>query len=150
MAAVTVNGDVLWIKQLHGDSRLRERLGALPGGEDVELIVDGVQGHFQKMRDGKDGRPTQGLAPRGRMQAFWRGLLETRRGEDVPVLEPQSTVAAGVIYPAMARTEAERMAALEQLLSIKGWSSGGWKFSREEIYDERADELEERRLRSRP
>lgn len=149
MAVVIVNGVVLWTKNIHGDARLREMLSRLPQGEDVELVVNGVRGHWRKMADGKDGRPTPGLQPRGRMQAFWRELNRTRHGEEVPLSRPENEQSR-IIYAALGETEAERMAALQRLLSAPGRSAPeGWRFSRQEVYDERDDELEARRLRNR-
>lgn len=152
MAMVTVNGVVLWTRNIHGDARLREALSRLAGGEDVELVVNGVRGHWRKMADGKDGRPTLGLAPRGRMQAFWRELNRTRRGEEVPVEQAVEPADAPVIYPALARTDAERMEAFKRFLELASTSTPlppGWRFNRQEIYDERDDELQARRFRNR-
>lgn len=143
MAVVTVNGDVLWTKHIHGDQALRERLRSLDGGHDVELAVDGVRGYWRKMARGRDGRPTAGLQPLGRMQEFWRGLNATRRGEEVSLTEAEPV--GSNVYPALGKTMEERQAALRQLLSIRGVSEPGWKFNRQEIYDERDDELAARR-----
>lgn len=146
MAMVTVNGSVMWTKHIHGDPALRERITHLPGGADIELAVDGVRGFWRKMATGADGRPTAGLQPRGRTQQLWKALNATRRGEEVPLLAAESSTPT--IYPALAKTQEEREEALRQLLSIKGCSEPGWKFNRQEIYDERDDELAERRERA--
>lgn len=151
MAVVTVNGVVLWTRNIHGDARLRETLSKLPGGEDVELVVNGVRGHWRKMADGKDGRPTPGLAPRGRMQTFWRELNRTHRGDDVPVDRPEAP-GGPTVYPTAAVSHAERIAAFKAFVALASdWASPGddWRFSRQETYDERDDELEARRLRNR-
>ena len=149
MAALTVNGVVLWTRNIHGDAHLREGLSQLPGGEEIELVVNGVRGHWRKMADGKDGRSTPGLAPRGRMQAVWRELNKMHQGEEVLLERPETPNEALLIYPALATTESERMEALGRLLSIKGAVlPEGWRFDRQEIYDERDHELEARRLRN--
>ena len=151
MAVVTVNGVVLWTSNIHGDAKLREMLSGLPGGEDVELVVNGVRGHWRKMADGRDGRSTPGLAPRGRMQTFWRELNRTRRGEDVPVDRPEQPDFPS-IQPVRGLTDAERMAAFESFVEMaSSWTSpaASWKFNRQELHDDRDDELEARRLRNR-
>lgn len=146
MAMVTVKGTVLWTKHIHGDSALRDRLAQLPAGEDIELLVDGVRGYWRKMSTGRDGRPTPGLSPRGRMQAVWTAMNTERRGEDVAVAEPPAPIRSYADGPA--ETLEERMAAARELVSITGRSEPGWKFNRQDVYDERDDELAARRARA--
>lgn len=146
MAQVTVAGVVLWAKHIHGDG-LAERVTALPGGHVVRLTVDGVAGDWRKMDDGCDGRPTPGLRPLGDIKAVWRDLYMRRRGATVALEAAEH--ATPLLYPALAPTQDARMAALQRMLSVRGGSSEGWKFSRQDIYDERDDELQARRLAKR-
>ncbi len=150
LAQATVAGVVLWAKHIHGDG-LAERLTALPGGHILRLTIDGVTGDWRKMDDGRDGRPTPGLRPLGGAKAFWRELYERRRGATVAVEAPDEAkeVARPPLYPALARTPEARMAALQGLLSIRGRSPEGWRFSRQEVYDDRDDELAARRSAKR-
>jgi prevent-host-death family protein len=64
-------------------------------------------------------------------------FIITRRGQPVARLVPVG-VRKRVPTP-------EQEAALARILATKGCSPPGWRFSREEIYDERIDELERRR-----
>ena len=44
----------------------------------VNLKVDGITGRWEKMADGKDGRPTNGLKPNAGAKRAWHELLEHR------------------------------------------------------------------------
>lgn len=134
-AETTVKDVVVWTKHVHGDSRVTSRLQMLKGGEDLELLVDGVRGLWRKMADGVDGRPTSGLRPVGRMQLFWKELYASRRGETVVIElpEPQADT-GGLIYPADPDPEV-RAQALQGLLTAGGGHSGGERWVREELYD---------------
>src|SRR5580658_8533190 len=114
------------------------RIHALWPGQTLELEVDGLRGTWRKMDDGTDGRTTPGIRPIGAAQAVWRALYKRRRGETVTILE---TPAHGgiaeaeaerrnpLIFPPMAKSEAERQAAFEQLMNAwkEGWRSDGTK-----------------------
>lgn len=143
MAHTTVSDFVIWTKHIHGDPRVEEHILALKAGETIELKVDGVRGPWRRMSDGKDGRPTRGIRPVGRMQDFWNELYASRR-KDVVTLELADDGPAGaspseapVTYPCIARTEADRQAALEAFLAAgeQGWRSDGPYGRREELYD---------------
>ena len=78
MAKVEVRDHAIWIKHIHGDEGLTEKLNQMPAGTLIELTVDGVQGHWRKMDDGKDGRPTNGLRAIGAAKDHWHGIQDQR------------------------------------------------------------------------
>src|SRR3990167_4476369 len=132
MATTTVSDFVIWTKHIHGDAALVARLVELAAGDVLNLQVNGVEGAWRKMDDGKDGRPTPGLRPIGNAQNFWRTLYRTRRGQTVEI-EIASPRTSGVSEDARAfltaevvvRSETERSAALDAFLSLarQGWRS---------------------------
>jgi hypothetical protein len=90
------------------------------------------------MEDGKDGRPTKGLRPVGRTKAFWKALYQNRLGEAVPIdLAPGVAARQPSLFAALARSEAEREAALQALLGLagQGWRSEGRSVSRDEMHE---------------
>jgi hypothetical protein len=89
MGYVKISDDTLWAKQIEGDSALRDRLLALPPGATIELEVDEIVGLWEKMKVGKDGRPTNAVKPVGPMREIWR-RFQARRGEIVPVRETRT------------------------------------------------------------
>lgn len=142
MAQITIKDDVIWKKHIHGDPALAEAVEQLRGGETIQLRVEGRAGLWRKMEDGSDGRPTSGLRPEGPMKEVWRELYRSRKGQIVAVerddesTEPPVTVPAN-LFRALARTEAERRAAIDALLSAagQGWRSDGEKMTRDEMHE---------------
>lgn len=138
MAHTTVRDVVIWTKHVHGGETAR-RLSALPGEAEVTLVVDGIRGQWCKMRDGRDGRPTSGLRPVGRAQAFWQHLFESRRGQSVTVEladDPTGTSAPVLSNAgAIVRTPESRAAALAALQAVpgRGWRSEGRTMTRDEM-----------------
>jgi hypothetical protein len=59
MGYIKITDDMLWAKQIEGDADLRERILSLPPSAAIDLEVDGIAGHWEKARTGKDGRPTE-------------------------------------------------------------------------------------------
>lgn len=86
MGYVKIGDDVLWAKHIEGDKELKERIAGLPAGATIDLEVDGVAGHWEKARTGKDGRPTAAVKPVGPMREIWK-RFQVRRGEVVPIRE---------------------------------------------------------------
>jgi hypothetical protein len=74
MATTKINDDAIWVKNIDGDSHLRERLIGLRPGQVIDLEVDGVVGKWERMRTGKDGRPTLGIKPIAEMRSVWARL----------------------------------------------------------------------------
>jgi hypothetical protein len=70
----TINDDSIWIRNIEGDPRLRERIAGLRPGEVIDLEVDGIVGKWEKMRKGRDGRPTLGIKPIAEMRSVWARL----------------------------------------------------------------------------
>ena len=84
-ATVEVQDHALWTKHIQGDDTLKATLNGLRGRSQIELEVDGFRGTWQKMDDGKDGRPTTGIKPVGPAQAHWHTLLRDRPGSAVAI-----------------------------------------------------------------
>src|SRR6056297_1833508 len=85
MSIVEVRDHALWIKHIHGNEDLKAALLALRGGDLVEISVDGIAGHWKKMADGRDGRPTPGIRPIGPARDHWQRTIEDKRGALVPI-----------------------------------------------------------------
>ena len=88
MSIVEVRDHALWAKHIHGNSQLKDKILAMPEGDLIELVVDGWQGTWVKMADGKDGRPTPGIKGVGTARQNWHGMTD-RRGSVVPIEEVQ-------------------------------------------------------------
>jgi hypothetical protein len=86
MAKVEVRDHAMWIKHIHGDVALADRLLAMSAGSLIALNVDGVSGHWRKMDDGKDGRATPGLRAIGPAREHWHAIQD-RRGSLVDRVE---------------------------------------------------------------
>lgn len=71
MAKVKIRDDAIWTKHIEGDTRLRDRIAGLPENQIIDLEVDGIVGRWQKMRMGRDGRPTSGIKPIEAMKEVW-------------------------------------------------------------------------------
>ena len=78
MAMAEVRDHALWIKHIHGDDTLNAKLSQMPAGTMIELVVEGFRGHWKKMDDGKDGRPTNGLRAIGSARDHWHALQDER------------------------------------------------------------------------
>lgn len=86
MGHLLIRDDAIWAKHIDGDAELRARISDLHQEDTIDLEVDGVVGTWAKMKDGRDGRPTSGIRPVGRMRAVW-SRMQSRRGEVVPIRE---------------------------------------------------------------
>ncbi len=89
MGYLKIGDDLLWAKQIEGDSELRNRIVKLPAGSTIDLEVDGIVGLWEKARTGKDGRPTDAIKPIGPMREIWK-RFQARRGEIVKVRETRT------------------------------------------------------------
>ena len=86
MGILEIRDDAVWVKQIDGDPALRERILSLKPQETIDLEVDGVVGKWEKMKTGKDGRPTNGIRPIGSMKDVWKHLRK-KTGAYVEVRE---------------------------------------------------------------
>jgi len=137
MAHTTISDDVIWMKNIHGDTALADTIRVLEPGRTLRLKVDGMAGAWCKMSVGKDGRPTWGVRPVGAAHTHWQRLLKERRGDIVALELAGSTDEPLPISPPLAATEAERRAAVEAFLAAgnQGWRSTGPYGQRDELYD---------------
>lgn len=71
MAKVKVRDDAIWAKHIEGDASLGQKILSLSAGQVIDLEIDGIVGRWQKMRDGRDGRPTSGIKPIEAMRDVW-------------------------------------------------------------------------------
>ena len=84
MVDMRISDNVVWAKHLRDDARLFRRVKELEQNAPIILRIDGNLLLFRKMRDGKDGRRTQGLRPDATARDRWEAM-QTRRGEFVKV-----------------------------------------------------------------
>jgi hypothetical protein len=89
MGYVEISDDLLWTKNIQGDSDLRDRIAKLPAGATIDLEIDGVVGNWEKARVGRDGRPTAAIKPIGPMREVWK-RFQQRRGEIVDIRETRT------------------------------------------------------------
>jgi hypothetical protein len=87
MGKVRINDDAIWLKHIEGDAGLGNRIRSMRAGDLVDLEVNGIVGRWQRMRDGRDGRPTFGIRPVAEMREVWTRLRKTSTGELVSVRE---------------------------------------------------------------
>lgn len=74
MATVKIRDDAIWVGHIEGGLALQRRIRTLHPGESVDLEVDGVIGKWERMKDGRDGRPTYGIKPISKMREVWSRL----------------------------------------------------------------------------
>jgi hypothetical protein len=84
MGMMTIRDNALWAKNVEEDPEIVRRILALPENAAITLIIEGEPVVFRKMRDGSDGRPTNGLRPDAAFKPFW-DRMQSRRGERVSV-----------------------------------------------------------------
>lgn len=84
MGLVEIRDHALWIKHIHQNSALTNKLVGLEAGDLAELEIDGFRGMWKKMDDGKDGRATPGIKPLGKARVHWHSLQD-RRGDLVSI-----------------------------------------------------------------
>lgn len=100
MATVSVRDDAIWIGHIEGGQALQDRLRNLRAGDVLDLEVDGIVGTWERMRDGRDGRPTLGIKPTSHMKQVW-AEMRLRPGRIVPIRE---VVTAESYLSAVSRT----------------------------------------------
>jgi hypothetical protein len=92
MPTLTIRDNAVWIKHIEADETTINLLSQWPAGSRIHMEVDGVKGEWEKMADGLDGRPTNGIKPVGAMRSHWQNMQD-RRGEIVTfqILERKDT-----------------------------------------------------------
>ena len=73
-ASTDVVDDAIWVKRIDGAPELRERIAAMQPGDVIDLEIDGIVGRWERMRTGRDGRPTLGIKPIAEMRQVWARL----------------------------------------------------------------------------
>jgi len=86
MSHVEVRDHALWVKHIHGNDPLKNKILSLLQGELIQLIVDDWRGPWVKMDDGKDGRPTPGIKAVGVSRQRWLKMND-QRGTIVSIKE---------------------------------------------------------------
>src|ERR1700742_2790637 len=89
MGYLKIGDDLLRAKHITGDWELRDRIVNLPAGGSVDLEIDGMVGHWEKAKLGKNGRATDALNPVGPMREIWK-RFQARRGEIVKIRETRT------------------------------------------------------------
>lgn len=80
MATFLNNDDAIWLSKVNADPDALALLKQLRAGTRLKIEIEGVRGEWERMADGKDGRPTYGLKPVGETTRFWK-TMKDRRGE---------------------------------------------------------------------
>ena len=89
MGYVKIGDVLLWAKHIEGDRQLQDRIINLPAGHSIDLEIDGIVGHWEKAKVGKDGRPTEAIKPVGPMREIWK-RFQARRGDIVRIRETRT------------------------------------------------------------
>jgi hypothetical protein len=85
VSKINARDDVIWAKHVKGSPEMVQFFNGMVQGELVALNIDGIEGYWRKMNNGKDGRPTYGLRPDGDTKAFWQSIYHSQKGEMVPI-----------------------------------------------------------------
>ena len=89
MHSVTpIKDHAIWFKDI-SEPALLSRLRSMNPGETITLEVDKVVGHWLRMKNGADGRPTYGIKPGAEMKMVWNKWFGHRKGELVEIRESQ-------------------------------------------------------------
>lgn len=86
MATVAIKDDAIWIRHIEGGKGLQDRLLRLHAGDSLDLEIDGIVGTWERMRDGRDGRPTLGIKPVAHMREVW-ARMRRQSGRIVQIRE---------------------------------------------------------------
>jgi len=106
MGVMTIRDNALWVKNIEGDPEIVRRILALPQNAAITLLIEEKPVVFRKMRDGTDGRPTNGLRPDPAFKPFWDNI-QSRRGERVSVRLRDSAHAADPYLASISATLSE-------------------------------------------
>ncbi len=80
MSFVEVRDHALWVKDIHGNKSLQERIRAMKEGELIELKVNGVRGMWERMKDSGDAHAMPAITALGEARSKWHALRSERRG----------------------------------------------------------------------
>lgn len=97
MATFLNNDNAIWLKNVNADPDTLALLRQLKSGTRLKLEIEGRRGDWERMADGKDGRPTFGLKPVGRTLELWNIMAE-RRGEylEFKIVDPRDSYLSDV------------------------------------------------------
>ena len=97
MAMFLNNDDVIWLKNVDADQNTLALLRQLPEKTRLQLEIEGIRSDWERMADGKDGRPTLGLKPVGKTLQFWKSMRD-RRGDflNFKIVDPRDSYLAAV------------------------------------------------------
>ncbi len=73
MSFVEVRDHALWVKDIHGNKSLQERIRAMNEGELIELKVNGVRGMWERIAP-------PGVKALGETRSMWHQLRSERQG----------------------------------------------------------------------
>jgi hypothetical protein len=98
MATLLCNDDAIWFKHIDADSNILALLSQLPAGTRIAMNIEGITGSWQRMADGKDGRPTLGLKPVGATVEAWKKVRAKRSKErlNFRIIAPGDTYLSAV------------------------------------------------------
>ncbi len=80
MSFVEVHDHALWVKDIHGNQSLQERIRRMMEGELIELKVNGIRGLWERMKDSGDADATPGIKALGEASSKWHELRSERQG----------------------------------------------------------------------
>jgi len=86
--SIPIKDHAIWFKDI-GEPGLLNRLSSMAPDETITLEVDKVVGHWLRMKNGADGRPTFGIRPNAEMKTIWNNWFKDRKGEFVEIREAQ-------------------------------------------------------------
>ena len=104
MGRMMIRDNAIWAAHIHDGPEIVNRIRALPEDRPIKLVLDGKPVLFLKMRNGRDGRPTQGLKPAPDFKPYW-DAMQQRRGEvvevrldgTVPIIDPYLASISGLL-----------------------------------------------------
>ncbi len=80
MSFVEVRDRALWVKDIHGNKPLQERIRTMQEGELIELKVNGVRGMWERLKESGDADATPGIKALGEASSKWHELRSERQG----------------------------------------------------------------------
>jgi hypothetical protein len=84
VTAVVVEDECLWLKHVP-ESALKSALASIYPECCIELLVDGAEVTFERMRQGANPSPTTGFRPVGRNKEIWREAYLGAKGQAVEI-----------------------------------------------------------------